>query len=128
MIMKIVQIKLFDTYNTGGLDGQDTGMMFRARVVIPTAADQHQATPSWEKDQDTTVQGPVTSAIEVLLDGELPDGQPHQQATKEHLGQAQEYSILHAGHNSRQILARNYKDDWLFHIYEFLYNCCVHRH
>lgn len=32
--------------NTGGLDGKDTGMMFRARVVIPTAADQHQATPA----------------------------------------------------------------------------------
>ena len=46
MIMKIVQIKLFDTYNTGGLDGKDTGMMFRAWVVIPTAADQHQATPA----------------------------------------------------------------------------------
>ena len=63
-------------------------MMFRARVVIPTAADQHQATPAWQKDQDTTVQGPVTSAIEVLLYGELPDGQPQQKATEEDLSQA----------------------------------------
>ena len=38
--------KVFDTYNTGGLDGKDTGMMFRSRVVIPTAADQHHATPA----------------------------------------------------------------------------------
>ena len=37
---------VFDTYNTGGLDWKYTGMMFRARVVIPTAADQHQATPA----------------------------------------------------------------------------------
>ena len=37
---------VFDTYNTGGLDGKDTGMVFRAWVVIPTAADQHHTTPA----------------------------------------------------------------------------------
>ena len=34
------------THNTGGLDWKDAGMVFRARVVIPTAADKHQATPA----------------------------------------------------------------------------------
>jgi len=42
-----------------------------------------------------------------MLQGDLPDGQPHQQATQEELGQAQEDSVLHTRYNTRQILARN---------------------
>ena len=46
-----------------------------------------------------------------MLQGDLPDGQPHQQATQEELGQAQEDTVLHTRYYTRQILARNYKDD-----------------
>ena len=46
IMMRNCQNNVFNTYNTGGLDGKDTGMVFRARVVIPTAADQHHATPA----------------------------------------------------------------------------------
>ena len=35
-----------NTHNTGGLDWKDAAMVLRARVVIPTAADKHQATPA----------------------------------------------------------------------------------
>lgn len=66
--------------NTGCLDREDAGVMFRARVVIPTAADQHQPTPPGQEDQDTAIQGPVSTAVDVVLDGQLPDSQPSQQA------------------------------------------------
>jgi len=59
--------------NTGCLDRKDACMMFRAWVVIPTATDKYQPSPPGQEDQDATVQGPVTTAVDVVLDRQLPD-------------------------------------------------------
>jgi len=42
-----------------------------------------------------------------MLQGDLPDSQPHQQAAQEELGEAQEDTVLHTRHYSWQVLARN---------------------